>query len=205
MLNFLRLVDMLYSGHSMQFCALPGKQASSQLTGRRALLSLSGKGRVIARTATTTVGPIRRYLSEGEILCSFNATVEWPYFIHLRCLLFSWISMSRQLVCLLPIFDFCSATRRPPIRGAAHGNYVSPLLSQRVTEMYARPRLTHRELPRANTAPVAKRRSVPIWVRVIIAVTLLIFILLVYGAMEENFEIPSEIIGSKGDQHLDRV
>ena len=33
---------------------LPGTQASSQLSGRRALLSLYGKGRVIARTATTT-------------------------------------------------------------------------------------------------------------------------------------------------------
>jgi len=40
----------------MQFCALPGKQATSQLTERGALLSLSGKGRVIAKTATTTEG-----------------------------------------------------------------------------------------------------------------------------------------------------
>ena len=38
----------------MQFCDLPGTQASSQLSGRGALLSLSGKRRVIARTATTT-------------------------------------------------------------------------------------------------------------------------------------------------------
>ena len=44
MLNFSRLVEMLYSCHCMQFCALPGTQASSQLTGRGALLSLSGKG-----------------------------------------------------------------------------------------------------------------------------------------------------------------
>ena len=41
---------------SLQFCALPGTQASSQLTGSGALLSLSGKGRVITRTATTTEG-----------------------------------------------------------------------------------------------------------------------------------------------------
>ena len=40
----------------MQFCALPGTQASSQLTGRGALLSLFGKGRVITKTATTTEG-----------------------------------------------------------------------------------------------------------------------------------------------------
>ena len=39
-----------------QFCALPGTQASSQLTIRGALLSLSGKGRVITKTATTTEG-----------------------------------------------------------------------------------------------------------------------------------------------------
>ena len=56
MLNFSRLVEMLHSCHSMQFYALPGAQASSQLTGRGALLSLSGKGRVIARTAITTKG-----------------------------------------------------------------------------------------------------------------------------------------------------
>ena len=56
MLNFLRLVEMLHSCHCMQFCALPGTQASSQLTGRGALLSHSGRGRVIARTATTTEG-----------------------------------------------------------------------------------------------------------------------------------------------------
>jgi len=56
MLNFSRLVEMLYSCRCTQFCALPGTQASSQLTGRGALLSLSGKGRVIARTATTTEG-----------------------------------------------------------------------------------------------------------------------------------------------------
>ena len=54
--NFLRLVEMLYSSHCMQFCALPGTQASSQLTGRGDLLSLSGKGRVIAKTETTTEG-----------------------------------------------------------------------------------------------------------------------------------------------------
>ena len=40
----------------MQFCALPGTQASSQLTGRGAVLSLSGKGRVIANTTTTSKG-----------------------------------------------------------------------------------------------------------------------------------------------------
>ena len=40
----------------LQFCALLGTQASSQLTGRGALLSLSGKRRVIAKTATTTEG-----------------------------------------------------------------------------------------------------------------------------------------------------
>ena len=45
----------------IMFYALPGTQASSQLTGRGTLLSLSGKGRVIARTATTTEG--RRYLN----------------------------------------------------------------------------------------------------------------------------------------------
>ena len=56
MLNFSRLVEMLYSCRCMQFCGLPGTQASSQLTGRGALLSLSGKGRVIAKTATTTEG-----------------------------------------------------------------------------------------------------------------------------------------------------
>ena len=53
-LIFSRLVEMLYSCRCMQFCALPGTQESSELTGRVALLSLSGKGRVIARTATTT-------------------------------------------------------------------------------------------------------------------------------------------------------
>uniref|UniRef100_A0A8C4QRA8 Aryl hydrocarbon receptor interacting protein n=1 Tax=Eptatretus burgeri TaxID=7764 RepID=A0A8C4QRA8_EPTBU len=36
----------------MQLCALLGTQASSQLIGRGALLSLTGKGRVIARTMT---------------------------------------------------------------------------------------------------------------------------------------------------------
>ena len=51
-----RLVEMLHSCRCMHFCALPGTQASSQLTGRGALLSLSGKGRVIAKTATTTEG-----------------------------------------------------------------------------------------------------------------------------------------------------
>ena len=56
MLNFSRLVEMLHSCRCMQFCALPETQASSQLTGRRALLSLSGKGRVIAKTATTSEG-----------------------------------------------------------------------------------------------------------------------------------------------------
>ena len=45
--NFSRLVEILHSCRCMQFCALPGTQASSQLTGRGALLSLSGKGRVI--------------------------------------------------------------------------------------------------------------------------------------------------------------
>ena len=39
-LNFSSLVEMLYSCQCMQFCALPGTQASSQLTGRGALLSL---------------------------------------------------------------------------------------------------------------------------------------------------------------------
>ena len=56
MLNFSRLVEMLHSCRCMQFCALPGTQASSQLTGRGALLSLSGKGRVMAKIATTTEG-----------------------------------------------------------------------------------------------------------------------------------------------------
>jgi len=56
MLNFARLVETLHSCHCMQFCALPGTQASSQLTGRGALLPLSGKGMVIARTAATTEG-----------------------------------------------------------------------------------------------------------------------------------------------------
>jgi len=55
-LNLSRLVEMLDSCHCMQLCALPGKQASSQLTERGALFSLSGKGRVIARTATSTKG-----------------------------------------------------------------------------------------------------------------------------------------------------
>ena len=54
MLNFSRLVEMLYSFRYMQFYALPRTQASSQLTKRGALFSVSGKGRVIARTATTT-------------------------------------------------------------------------------------------------------------------------------------------------------
>ena len=54
LLNFSRLVEMLYSCRCMQFCALFGTQASSQLTGGEALLSLSGKARVIARTATST-------------------------------------------------------------------------------------------------------------------------------------------------------
>ena len=56
MLNFSRLVEMLFSCHCMQFCALFGTQASSQLTGRGALLFLSGKGRMIAKTATTSEG-----------------------------------------------------------------------------------------------------------------------------------------------------
>ena len=55
MLNFSRLVEMLYSSHCMQFCGLFRAQVSKdQKTERGALLSLSGKGRVIARTATTT-------------------------------------------------------------------------------------------------------------------------------------------------------
>jgi len=54
--NFSRLAEMLYSCHCMQFCALPVTQASSQLTGRGALLSPSRKVRVIAKTATTTEG-----------------------------------------------------------------------------------------------------------------------------------------------------
>ena len=53
MLNFSRLVEMLYSCRCMQFCALPATQASSPVTRRGTMLSLSGKGRVIARTATT--------------------------------------------------------------------------------------------------------------------------------------------------------
>ena len=65
------LVEMLHSCHCMQFCALPGTQASSQLTGRGALLSLSGKGRVIAKTATTTEGDAA--LSDGQGLCSDNS------------------------------------------------------------------------------------------------------------------------------------
>ena len=36
-LNFSKLVEMLYSCHCMHFCALPGTQASSQLTGRGGL------------------------------------------------------------------------------------------------------------------------------------------------------------------------
>ena len=51
--------ELLKAGGScrcMQFCALPGTQASSQLTGRGALLCPSGKGRVITKTATTTEG-----------------------------------------------------------------------------------------------------------------------------------------------------
>ena len=43
MLNFSRLVEMLHSCRCMQFFALPGTQASSQLTGRGALLSWKGK------------------------------------------------------------------------------------------------------------------------------------------------------------------
>ena len=54
--ELLKLVEMLHSCSCMQFSALPGTQASSQLTVRGALLSLSGKGRVIAKTATTTEG-----------------------------------------------------------------------------------------------------------------------------------------------------
>ncbi len=42
--------------HYMQFCALPGTQASSQLTGRGALLFLPGKGRVITSTVKTIEG-----------------------------------------------------------------------------------------------------------------------------------------------------
>ena len=53
MLNFSRLVEMLDSCRCMQFCALSGTQASSQLTGRGALLSLSRKGGVIASTTTS--------------------------------------------------------------------------------------------------------------------------------------------------------
>ena len=56
MLNFSRLVELLYSCCCPQFFALPGTQASSQLTGREVLLSLSGRGRVIARTAAITEG-----------------------------------------------------------------------------------------------------------------------------------------------------
>ena len=55
-IELLKPVEMLYSCCCMQFCALPATQASSKLTGRGALLSLSGKGRVIARNATTTEG-----------------------------------------------------------------------------------------------------------------------------------------------------
>ncbi len=70
MLNFSRLVEMLHSCHCMQFCALPGTQASSQITGRGALLSLAGKGRVIARTATTSEVGI-----EGVMLLSVPGKV----------------------------------------------------------------------------------------------------------------------------------
>ena len=70
MLNFSRLVEILYLCRGMQFCALPGTQASSQLTGRGALLFLSGKGRVIAKTATTTEGDAA--LSARQGLCSDN-------------------------------------------------------------------------------------------------------------------------------------
>ena len=45
MLNFSRLLEILYSCHCMQFCALPGTQASSQLTEKGTLLPLwKGKG-----------------------------------------------------------------------------------------------------------------------------------------------------------------
>ena len=56
MLNFSSLVEMLYLCHCMQFCALFETKVSSQLTGRRALFSLSVKGMVIARTAKTIEG-----------------------------------------------------------------------------------------------------------------------------------------------------
>ena len=56
MLNFSMLVEMLCSCRCIQFCALPGKQASSKLTVRGPLLSLSGNGSVIAKTTTTTEG-----------------------------------------------------------------------------------------------------------------------------------------------------
>ena len=56
MLNLSRVVEMRYSCRSMQFRALFETQASSQLTGRGAFLSLSGMGRVITRTATATEG-----------------------------------------------------------------------------------------------------------------------------------------------------
>ena len=52
--ELLKAGGMPYSCHRMQFCALPGTQASSQLTGRGALLSLSGKERVIGRIGLTT-------------------------------------------------------------------------------------------------------------------------------------------------------
>ena len=44
MLNFSRLVEMLYLCRCMQFCALPETQASSQMTGRGALYLWKGKG-----------------------------------------------------------------------------------------------------------------------------------------------------------------
>ena len=45
MLNFSRLVEILYSCHCMQFCALPGTQASSQMTERDPVVPLwKGKG-----------------------------------------------------------------------------------------------------------------------------------------------------------------
>ena len=53
----------------IMFYALPGTQASSQLTGRGTLLSLSGKGRVIARTAITAA------LSAGDAGCYSGVTL----------------------------------------------------------------------------------------------------------------------------------
>ena len=71
MLKFSRLVEMLHLCHWMQFCALSGTQASSQLTGRGALFSCYGKRRVIARTATTSEGKCCSQCRARSLLMGF--------------------------------------------------------------------------------------------------------------------------------------